>query len=57
MLPDFSDSGNSLDKNSCILPQNTVFCDLDNRRSKSANMTTRRVIEKTIWFGEVQKSS
>lgn len=34
--PDFSESGNNLAKNSWILPQKTVFCDLDNllRRSK-----------------------
>jgi len=34
-IPDFSDSGNNLDRNSCIRPQKTVFCDFDNLLNKS----------------------
>lgn len=35
-LPDFSESGNSLAKNNWILPQKTVFWDLDSRLRRSA---------------------
>jgi hypothetical protein len=34
-IPDFSDKGNSRVRINCIRPQNTVFCDVDKRRSKS----------------------
>ena len=43
--PDFSERGNNLAKNNCILPQNTVFCDVDKRRNKSMKIKHRvRVI-------------
>ena len=46
-IPDFSDKGNSRVRINCIRPQNTVFCDVDKRRSKSKTNGTgiKNVIE------------
>lgn len=45
--PDFSERGNNLARNSWILPQNTVFCDLDNLRKRSEKQQKTLV---TIWL-------
>lgn len=37
LSPDLSEKGKNCAKNKRILPQNTVFCDRDKRRNKSAN--------------------
>ena len=44
--PDFSDKGNKRDKNSCIRPQKTVFCDFDSLRNKSTKRRHKNVFKR-----------
>lgn len=47
--PDLSDMGKNLARNSKILPQNTVFWVLDNRRKRSLQMRSK-------WFFTIAKN-